>query len=852
LTSKPDLAALVPKLRELMGSLRESQQLLTGRILKHLHDVNGLSLPVAVQVQAFIGQGERTLSADLLRIMFPEIDAQLTKQLAASSMRLREWGFDESVVSPFTGKLMPNSSMPVSFARSLEDDETVRAELGPPNKNTPFVQRSREALIAPMLISFEAPLEPKSASTIVIEYDTALLPLRNPMASDVGMFGTVEEVMAVFPSPNDVPFSVTCPARFQPIIAPGPRAVTSLKDGARRFDGKLNGEQSSLHVAVVNFAWGPFPWTNHVGASGIRIAKEVHVLAERIDNPTVRPLLMTSQYDTLLQNGDLWNAHQLALQIRIDHPDFVGLLDSLPNHFHRALDAKHLYEWVTQKAISPQIETEEDLKHFESGELTPVALNVLADRVGRLNEDSLTLQEKMGRLFILCQAGVDTEECLAALLKLAEAHPLEAPSSLKLIRYLTIEKSSALPFVIQQIDLDLREKSRVGKVKIDSFEWVRQNHAYHAMCTFRSPKAATQLIEFIHSTDDSLLVQGAITALGHMTLPNHFEELTRIADRIAASSDSGYIMYLDLLMRSDRDRAVPFMETLANRHPEFAGYVLRAMGSSRNPMALQQALEVYRSSRNKDQLRTAVSVIHDMAEPKDIAAIEYRTGLPDWMNESLVSVIRTKGGDESVFPFVEAYYKEFVRGNTKHNHFTCVQAFEQIGDRRAIPYLREIFDSTERKNDAAQALGRLLLDRQIKRERIVDDSMDRNIRAIAEPNQPEEMRAAAWTELLKTPEKSFDRVMVYSAVRNALEDANSEWDESAAVHCRFISGFGDVAAARLLRESDGCSLHQRYRIANLLKLLLPGSHELIRKTANDETTDEDRRLTAKLTLTSNN
>ena len=156
----------------------------------------------------------------------------------------------------------------------------------------------------------------------------------------------------------------------------------------------------------------------------------------------------------------------------------------------------------------------------------------------------------MGRRFILCQAGVDSQKNLAALLKLAEANPREAHSSLKLIQFLTIEKPSALPFVIRQIDLELRAKARAGKVKTDSFEWVRQNYAYYAMGTFRSPKTADQLIDFIHSTDDSLLVQGAISALGNMTLPDHFEELTEIADRIAASSGGGYTRYLDLLMRS--------------------------------------------------------------------------------------------------------------------------------------------------------------------------------------------------------------------------------------------------------------------------------------------------------------
>jgi HEAT repeat protein len=849
--SKPDLILLVPKLRELWGEFREAQKLIAGPILKHLHDVNGLSLPVADHVKSFIERDSNRPPTALLRKMFPDIDTQLKKQSSFVSKRLRAHGFDESIVSPFTGKLMPESSMPMPYERTLWNDETVLAELGRPKRNSPFAQRNREPLTTPMLISFEAPLEPKSAATVVIEYDTALIPMQHPASSHLA-FGS-EEVMAVFPSPHDVPYSVTCPAEFHPVIAPGPRVVAGLKEGTRRFDGRLNSEQSMLHVAMVNFAKDPDSWTSRFRENDLRSQKDLQILIDKIENPSVRPLLMTALYAALLKKGEPWNAHQLFLQIRADHPDFGGLLDVLPGHLYQAREAKKLHEWVAEKAMSPHIKTEEDFKRFTevSGYahqmVTSAALAALADRVGRLKEDSLTLGEEMGRRFILCQAGVDPQGNLAALLKLAEANPREANSSLKLIQFLTIEKPSALPFVIRQIDLELRAKARAGTVKTDSFEWTRQNHAYYAMGTFRSPQAAKQLIEFIHSTDDSLLVQGAISALGNMTLPEHFEELTEIADRIAASSASGYIKYLDLLMRSDPERAVPFLETLRNRHPKFAGYVLRTLGRSQIPMALPKALDVYRNSKEVEgEVVSAITVISQMANPKDIAELEYRKGLPGWMNERLVSVIRSKGGDESVFPFVEAYYKEFVQGKKKQIHLTCVAAFERIGDRRAIPYLREILNTTERKRDASEALGRMLLDRQIKRERVVDNAVDLNLRVITEPNSPEEKRAAAWKELLRSPEKSFDRVMVYSAVRSALEDSRSEWDEDDAARCRFISGFGDVAAARLLKESDGCSLHERYRIAHLLTLLLPGSNEMIQKTADDESADSDRKLTAQL------
>ncbi|MDA0588489.1 MAG: hypothetical protein O2820_23220 [Planctomycetota bacterium] len=230
-------------------------------------------------MQSFIERDNNRPPTALLRKMFPDIDALLKEQSAAVSKDLRAHGFDESIVSPFTGKLMPYSSMPMPFSRTLGNDETVLAELGRPKKKTAFVQRNREALNSPMLVSFDAPLDPRSAATVVIEYDTAMLPLQNPMASNV-TFGMAEDLMAVFPSPREVPFSVTCPAGFQPVIAPGPRAVASLKEGVRRFDGQLNGEQSVLHIAAVNFVKDPSSWTSRFPESDLQIERDLELLPD--------------------------------------------------------------------------------------------------------------------------------------------------------------------------------------------------------------------------------------------------------------------------------------------------------------------------------------------------------------------------------------------------------------------------------------------------------------------------------------------------------------------------------------------------------------------------------------------
>jgi phosphoenolpyruvate carboxylase len=218
----------------------------------------------------------------------------------------------------------------------------------------------------------------------------------------------------VLPEPREVPFSVECPSGFQPIIAPAPRSVAIVKDSIRRFEGQLTGEQSAVHIAVANLARDAAIWTSRFSPSDDQLMNDLRVLVDKIDNPCVRPLLMTSQYASFFNSGKLWDAHLVSMQIRQEHPDFAELLDSLCGHLHRADEAKQLYEWVMQKANSPSLTTEEDLKGFNvqlgnsDQQLTPEHLQELADRVERLNEDSLTLQQKMGCCFILCQAGIHT------------------------------------------------------------------------------------------------------------------------------------------------------------------------------------------------------------------------------------------------------------------------------------------------------------------------------------------------------------------------------------------------------------------------------------------------------------
>lgn len=853
--AKPELAELLPKLREVWLANQQAQKLLNGPLVKHLHDVNGLDLQTSQLMTSFIERGGNTPPTALVRSLFPDIAEQLDQAASKESELLRKWGFDESALSPITGKLIPARDMPPVNYRDLWRDPTVLAELGRPIPPSPPHGRNRVDSSVPVLVSFDAPVAPNETTTVAIEHSVELMPLMSPMHSAFRMGGQ-NAFASVFPSPRDVEVTVTCSPGIQPIIAPAPHTVSVSKDGTRRFDLSLDGDSSMLHLVPVNIVKDSNSWLGRFGQDR-HVVADLKALIDRTSNPTVRPMLQAALYPILLQSGDPWDAQQLARQIAREHSDFATIVEAVQKATYGSRKALEMYDWVVAKGAAPQLVTEEDLNRFKrrSGNdqhvLSPNALAALADRVAPLDVDKLNILERMGRLFILCQAGNDTANHLAELLELAGANPKLAIESLKLIQFLTIEdKSSALPFVLKQIDPQLRDKARAGKITTSSFEWIRQNGAYYAMSTFRSPKAATGLVEFIQSTDDSLLVQGATQALSHMTLPDHFEELVGIADRVAGASESAFIQYLDLLLRSapDPEQALPVLDEFREKYPKLARRVMRALGRAGHKQELNRALEVYQSSKDiEGQVQSSISVIQDLAKPEHIAALTYRKGLPEWMNERLVSIVRFKGGDESHYPFVEAYYQEHVRGNSKHNHLTCVAAFEQIGDPRAIPLLREVFQSTERKRDAAQAIGHLTLRRAIRRERVVYP-FDAALQRVTTPGQPDDVLQKAWQTLLASPDEAFQRAMRYGALRSAIDDADSIWSESDRQRVAFISRFGNVAARHLLKASQGCSLPQRYRFAALLQLVLPETRAIVQQDAADDEIDPDRRLTARLAL----
>jgi hypothetical protein len=301
-------------------------------------------------------------------------------------------------------------------------------------------------------------------------------------------------------------------------------------------------------------------------------------------------------------------------------------------------------------------------------------------------------------------------------------------------------------------------------------------------------------------------------------------------------------------VRSDVEKAIPLLDSLRVKHPKLARHVLSILGRTGRPEELVRAIAIYQTPTDtRGSLTSAVSTIEELADWKDIAKLTYRKKLPKWMNERLVSVIRSKGGDQSVFPFVESYYLEFLQGRSEDNFLTCVAAFERIGDGRALPYLREIFKNTDRKNDAASAIGFLMLDRAERRS-YVDNPTDKHVHTITNPNSsPKELREA-WKMLLENRGTAVKRMVKNGPLRSAIEHAPLDWSVDDREKYLFVARFGDVAALRLLEASEGASLEYRYQIARLLEILLPDSRSVIQAASSDQSADTDRRLTAALAL----
>ncbi|MDP6443410.1 MAG: hypothetical protein QF805_06425, partial [Pirellulaceae bacterium] len=310
ISSKPELAELSPKLRDVWGSLRESQELLHGPILKHLHDVNQLDLITSQEMASFIDRGGQSPTTSLVRKMFPDIRRQLDAKDEAATKQLSKWGFDESTISPFTGRLTPRRDAQPLAVRDFWRDPSVLAQLGRPSPPPQRRGRARRELYVPVLVSFDAPLKAGETAAVTLEHEIDLVPLVHPLSSSFRTGGSA--LSTVFPAAGNVAVTVTCPAGIQPIIAPAPHTIDVAKDGLRTFHGRLGGDATMVHLAPVDLTKDGAPWLSRFPNRDGRVHQDLSELIEKTRNRTVRPLLMSALYSSLLDAKKPWEAEQLA------------------------------------------------------------------------------------------------------------------------------------------------------------------------------------------------------------------------------------------------------------------------------------------------------------------------------------------------------------------------------------------------------------------------------------------------------------------------------------------------------------------------------------------------------------
>ena len=412
--------------------------------------------------------------------------------------------------------------------------------------------------------------------------------------------------------------------------------------------------------------------------------------------------------------------------------------------------------------------------------------------------------------------------------------------TLRLIENLRCPKSDLLPWVLSTLRPLAGGRGNGLAIELRDIK----NQASRTMRTFSTADTAPLILEMIGQTEDAVVIQDAMGALSSVSIPDHFELIVKHSDRVASSSGSAFMQYVDLLVRSDAERAIPVLKRLHETAPDRRYYIARGLANAGATSSVKDAIEAYNSpDTGKDELSAAVTVLYQKATPQQIAELRYRPGLQPWMNERLVSVIRQRGGHKSAWPFVKSFHDEFVKGKKSHNHLTCVEAFVQLENPDAIPLLRSIVDVTERKRDAAHAIGRLMHPNRKRRPRGEDPYVEA-IREIVD-RHPGEPNKEAWGFLLKDPARGFGKMLSYGPLRDAIVNASEAPVQRKVIS--LVQPFGRSAAQPLLDKSNGCSLEQRYVIAALLSEL-SGADDVIQQAIEQPNGDDDQLKTAQLAL----
>lgn len=843
LLSMPSMTELIPRLRQDRERAAQLFQTMNHEIGRHLHDQCGLSLKHSQQLAQYFsaspppGRPPR----EVIEHLFPEVRQQREAYDAEARRLLNRWGIDAKQVSTLTGRLYHateyRSQRPSAFGGDRPTFQEVVAAIKR-GENLPVPSDEFPPLLNhPFLVSFDLSIAGNGTSAIVMEYETRVSP--QAVSTPAGPPAGPTEIVAVVPpearqTTTDV--TVVTPPKFHPVISPAPDKVQTDQEGRRHYTMHREHLQQNVHLRLFDFQ------AENVNSLGIltrlsllgprhpddEVPELLQLLRDKIENLTVRPLLLAVQSLIPDRVGNV-AAYEAYLQLVKEDSEFAAL-PQLHKELTEFYGVPAVYNWVKQKSRSPVFIDDDDFRRVgrssdqSDDPLHPRDFEFLVTHVQALDVAELSVVEKLGRHFVLCEARIDPRENLAAILQIAEADDEAVIPALRLIGGLSIEKPQALPFVLKHVGLKTLPPRDPGRL--------RQYTATIALFSFRSPKIAQPLIEFIGSTEDSYFIQTAVDVVSEMSLPALFNDLVAIADRVADSSESAFYNYRDLLIQSNPDAAPAILEELYRKYPNYA---------PRDRMPREEAIATYQSSDDKERIQSAVLSLLALGDSAVITELNYREGLEEWTNNRLLSLVTRQRGFREAFPFVESFYDEFVKDSRQGSPYECIHAFEATGDPRAIPPLKEIVRTHERKTDAAHAIGALMLEQY--QPYSYDEAQAELINLIHKLDRPAKIDAAAWEQLLEDPESSLTLIMRFSRIRDLVSDQSpAEWQTQDRERFQYLKPFGTLAARQLLAQSRNASLQVRYNIAHLLSALPPEIYDLLRETAGDpDANDETRR-----------
>ena len=849
INASPELSKLA-EARTRLYELRTRQRNLREDLCKYLHDECGVPADHAPSVSWGVDSAGNVAlpPTRVLEALLPAVKGGVD----AAREAISAWGLDRELVSPFTGRLYRPAN------------RGARWDSGPPlDRDAPLAPGEPyfgwNALNGPLrnwgsgrrLMKYSVEVAPEAESMIIVEYRVGL-------DYDDQQFGL--KPYYVVPQLTYVLKTAQYWKRLGPVsirisIPPEHYAIGLPEDGrSKRENGAtihelvLNAPSDNVRLGLVSTRKEDYT-SSHL-LEFIR-DKEEHLeemrrTLRRATRKDVVPLLRAGIVNQLCRMQWRHRAWEEYCAYKKEYGD--SPLVRLCCLRSEMLDwAKATHNWIEGKVKSPGTDLLK-CEWIRRGGMSDGDKRVLAEKLAASQDRYTGAQDQLGAAARLCALGVDTKGNLARILSIAQTKPEMAFSVLKLLPGLPGDKTPALPFILRHVNPNPKS------IKGDTFsrEWNTHTRAVQNLRTLTGPAVVPRLLELYRKTEDGLIRQEVMRAFTESGPSLSFEQMVELGLPVELS-EYAVQCYLGALKKMDPEKVIPFLRSLQPKPPRYAPRIDSVLARLGDRSVLDGAIKRHNTSsceqwHNRDFI-SAAGVLYVLRDPSMFRRIKYRADAERHIPERLVRVIAEIGGDEHAFKFVEKYYLQHVRGGRPRDGGACVRAFVRLGDRRAVPHLRELATAPEKNAQAAHAIGLLTLDRCIPESDLKRDETLRSSVWEAEAGEnTSEKRAKAISVLLADRAASLPHIARAGMLHHMLTSPSTpRWGTSQLERLRYLARFGDEGMQFLLTQSKGCRLEQRYNLARVMSMFPAETHPRLREAAA-RGDDADQRKTAILAL----